>query len=195
MNVECPGVHRAFGHSPTTLPLPSSATAGKYSWIGYALLGCHWLGWLMRPAHVDEPPTAGCQPTNRAREPPGEGRSGAGQAGAKVEWVSAKAIAVHRPLHTHKHKHTQFQACCHLLHFLLNEWGATWEGAINKATSFPGLSASCSKWIIPVRLPPPLLSPQSPHLPNIYSLLFSLFTPHSAFHYFSFYLISSPVCS
>lgn len=56
-------------------------------------------------------------------EPLGEGRSGAGQAGAKVEWVSAKAIAVHRPLHTHKHKRTQFQACCLLLHFLLNEWG------------------------------------------------------------------------
>lgn len=51
------------------------------------------------------------------------GRGGAGQAGAKVEWVSAKAIAVHRPLPTHKHKHTQFQASCHLLHFLLNEWG------------------------------------------------------------------------
>lgn len=59
----CPGVHCAFGHSPTTTPA-SSATAEKYSWIGYTLLGCHWLGWLMRTAHVDEPPTAGCHLTN-----------------------------------------------------------------------------------------------------------------------------------
>lgn len=52
-----------------------------------------------------------------------QGRGGAGQAGAKVKWVSAKAIAEHRPLHTHKYKNTQIQACCHLLHFPLNEWG------------------------------------------------------------------------
>lgn len=44
-----PGVHHAFGHSTTYTPA-SSAMAGKYSWIGHALLGCHWLGWLMRPA-------------------------------------------------------------------------------------------------------------------------------------------------
>lgn len=81
--------------------------AGKYSWIGYALLGCHWLGWLMMAAHVDEPQTAGCQPTNWLPELTERSKAAAA---ARIQ-QSEVVLLLNRDLYTHlwllqTHAHT-----------------------------------------------------------------------------------------
>lgn len=162
-----------LGTSTPGLPA-SSAMAGKYSWIGYALLGCHWLGWLMRPANMDEPPTAGCQPTNWVHEPPREGRSWTSWSQSQMGFSYSycwKQTFIHTHTRTHRNPGMLPYAAFPI------EWiGATWEGAINNATSFPGQSATWSKCGTPEWLPPSLPSPLSMHLPNIPSPLYLLFT-------------------
>lgn len=114
-------MHGAFGHSLAAPPVSSS----KYSWIGYALLVCHWCGWFMIPAHVDERRTAGCQPASWTTGVMGGGGNLCGP---------------------HTNVTTLTQARCHLPHILLNKRRLR-ELTINTVTSFLGPPASCSKYI------------------------------------------------
>lgn len=178
-------MHHAFGHSSTSI-LASSAMAGKYSWIGHALLGCHWLGWLMRPAHVDEPPTAGCQPTNWLREPTEKGRGGPALREPEPKSNGFRLMRLLNPdlyTHTRRHgyKHTQKLGTLPSAAFSIEWMGVIWEGAINTATSFPGPSPSCSKCIIPT---------QSLHFSSPLFLRLTLVSPISPSpHLISFHFI------
>lgn len=97
----------------------------KYSWIGYALLGCHRLVWLMRLAHVDGPQTADYQPS--ATEQLWASRS---PSLTSFSWCYCWT----QPW-PHEHTHSTIQARCHFC-----SMNPAYMRVINTVMSLPGLS-------------------------------------------------------
>lgn len=124
-----------------------------------------------------------------------QGRGGAGQAGAKVKSVSAKAICWKQTFiltHTRTHRNPGMLPYAA---FPIEWIGATWEGAINNTPhdfldSRP-LEANVgfqNGYLLPFLRPHHYIYWISPPL-------FSSDLPLSSFHYFSFHVISFLFCS